>query len=333
MSDRADIAIIGAGAFGTALACVVARRGQRVDLVGRNKQKIADIEASRLHPFLPRDAPLPAGVSATADPACLQTASIVLFAVPSQALRETARDYRTRIADDAALVICAKGIEQESGRFLSDVLHREIPGHDVAALSGPGFAADIVRRLPTAMTIACSSPDQAAMLSQRLSGETFRLYSSTDVAGVQIGGALKNVMAIACGVVEGRGLGESARAALIARGLAELGRFAAAHGGRPQTVAGLSGLGDLVLTATSHQSRNMRFGVALGQGEAPQNLLAPGKPLAEGAYTARIAAQMADSENIVMPITQAVAAILDGALSIDGAIEALMNRPLTTEID
>ena len=183
----------------------------------------------------------------------------VLLAVPAQHFREAIRTYREAIAPEADLVVCAKGIEQATGLFLADVVHAELGDRTVALLSGPGFAADIVRGLPTAMTLASEDVDAAERIAARLSGNAFRLYASTDVTGVEIGGSLKNVLAIACGIVEGRGLGESARAALIARGLAELGRFSAAFGGRPETVAGLSGLGDLVLTATSHQSRNLRF--------------------------------------------------------------------------
>lgn len=329
----ATLAVIGAGAFGTALACVVARRGADVTLLGRNARKMAAIADTRRHPSLPDDAAIPHNVQPTADPARLAGARLILLAVPSQSLRIALRTYAPYLAPNADLVVCAKGLETDTGLLLSDVTKEETTGHAIAVLSGPAFAADVVHRLPTALTLACADPQTAESISESLSGQTFRLYSSTDMAGVQIGGALKNVLAIACGIVEGRGLGESARAALIARGLAELGRFAAAHGGKPETVAGLSGLGDLVLTATSHQSRNMQFGLALGRGEDPAVLLAPGKPLAEGAYTANIAAGVAARKNIVMPITAAVAAILRSELDVGKAIEALMTRPLTFETD
>ncbi len=329
----ATLAVIGAGAFGTALACVVARRGADVTLLGRDARKMTAIADTRRHPSLPDDAAIPQNVQPTADPAHLAGARLILLAVPSQSLRVALRTYAPHVAPNADLVVCAKGLEADTGLLLSDVTKEETTGHAIAVLSGPAFAADIVHRLPTALTLACTDPQKAESIAESLSGQTFRLYSSTDLAGVQIGGALKNVLAIACGIVEGRGLGESARAALIARGLAELGRFAAAHGGRPETVAGLSGLGDLVLTATSHQSRNMRFGLALGRGEDPAVLLAPGKPLAEGAYTADIAAGIAARKNIVMPITAAVAAILRSELDVGMAIEALMTRPLTSETE
>lgn len=331
MKAEPDIAIIGAGAFGTALASVFARRGTSVVLLGRDTDTMAALQSSRENTKALPGIALSASLVATGDPACLATVSTVLFAVPAQQIGNAVRTYHDHLPADACLVICAKGIEQSSGLFLADVVMQEIGNAPVAVLSGPGFAADIARGLPTAMTLACSNADRAERLAKQLSGNTFRLYASTDVIGVEIGGALKNVLAIACGIVEGRGLGESARAALIARGLAELGRFSAAHGGRPETIAGLSGLGDLVLTATSHQSRNMRFGLALGRGAAPASLMAPDAPLSEGAFTATIAAKISRDRQIDMPITECVARILDGALSIDDAIDALMNRPLTKE--
>ncbi len=326
-----DIAIIGAGAFGTALASVIARRGTPVALLGRDGTAMAAIQTGRINEKALPDIALPAALTATADPACLAVAGTVLLAVPSQNIREATRSYRQHLRAGATLVICAKGIEQSSGLFLADVVAQEAGEAAVAVLSGPGFAGDIARGLPTAMTLACAASGSAERLTRQLSGDMFRLYASTDVTGVEIGGALKNVLAIACGIIEGRGLGESARAALIARGLAELGRFSTAHGGRPETIAGLSGLGDLVLTATSHQSRNMRFGLALGRGTAPASLMTPDAPLSEGAFTATIAAKISRDRRIDMPITECVAQILDGALSIDDAIDALMNRPLTNE--
>jgi glycerol-3-phosphate dehydrogenase (NAD(P)+) len=331
MSKQPDIAVIGAGAFGTALASVVARRGIPVSLLGRDAGRMADIQKQRTNDKALPDVTLPPPLQATADPACLASVATVLLAVPSQHMREAVRSYRSQFSADAALVICAKGIEQTSGLFLADVVQQEIDDRNIAVLSGPGFAADIARGLPTAMTLACTNGNCAESITAQLSGNTFRLYASTDVIGVEIGGALKNVLAIACGIVEGRGLGESARAALIARGLAELGRFSAAHGGRPETIAGLSGLGDLVLTATSHQSRNLRFGLALGKGAEPAALMAPDAPLSEGAFTATIAAKISRDKQIDMPITMSVARILDGTFAIDDAIDALMNRPLTTE--
>lgn len=331
MTATPGITVIGAGAFGTALACVLARRDTPVTLLGRNAVAMATLQSGRENTRSLPGIAFPAALTATADPACLASAHTVLLAVPSQQIGNAVQTYHGDLSPDATLVICAKGIEQSSGLFLADVVKRQADNMTIAVLSGPGFAADIARGLPTAMTLACQDAARAEQLTNLLSGNTFRLYASTDVIGVEIGGALKNVLAIACGIIEGRGLGESARAALIARGLAELSRFSAAHGGRSETIAGLSGLGDLVLTATSHQSRNMRFGLALGRGASPASLMAPDAPLSEGAFTATIAAKISRDRQIDMPITQCVAGILDATLSIDDAIDALMNRPLTTE--
>lgn len=331
MSVTPRIAVIGAGAFGTALSIVIARRGTPVLLVGRDRARMETIGKSRRHDRVLPDAVFPEAVDVTADARRIADAGTVLLAVPAQQMRQAVRDHRRHVAATAALVICAKGIEQATGRFMVDVVREEAAGHPVAILSGPGFATDIAGNLPTAMTLASAEAETAERLAALLSDNRFRLYASTDVIGVEIGGALKNVLAIASGVVEGRGLGESARAALIARGLAELGRFGAAHGGRPDTLSGLSGLGDLVLTATSRQSRNLRFGLALGRGAAPADLMAPGAPLSEGAFTATIAAQISRQKGIDMPITAAVARILEGTLTVDAAIDALMNRPLTRE--
>ncbi|WP_136658107.1 NAD(P)H-dependent glycerol-3-phosphate dehydrogenase [Nitratireductor sp. XY-223] len=331
MSDNIKTAVLGAGAFGTALATVVARRGEPVVLFGRDRDRMLEAQSRRINaPSLP-GVTLPDGLVATADEARLKTADVILMAVPAQALRTAARTYRDSIPERAHLIICAKGIERESGAFLADVLGEETPENPVAVLSGPGFAADIANALPTAMTLASARKATAEALVRRLSGNMFRLYASDDLFGVQTGGALKNVLAIACGIVEGRGLGDSARAALIARGLAELMRFSAAHGGRARTVSGLSGLGDLVLTATSHQSRNLRFGIALGKGRRADELMAPGAPLSEGAYTATVAAGISSERQIDMPITQEVAAILRGEIGIDEAVGNLMTRPLKSE--
>ena len=228
----------------------------------------------------------------------------------------------------AVVVTCAKGIDKSAGRLLTEVLEADLPHHPVAVLSGPGFAADIARGLPTAMAIAAPDQALAERLANALSSRTFRLYASTDRIGVQLGGALKNVLAIACGIVEGAGLGDSARAALISRGLAEMSRLVEAMGGKADTVRGLSGLGDLVLTGTSHQSRNLRFGISLGQGEPADTV---GGPLVEGAFAASVAARLGEKFAVDLPITHAVAAIIDGRLDIRTAMERLMSRPITTE--
>ena len=327
MSER--IAVIGAGAFGTALAAVIALAGRSaVTLIGRDPALMADLASERLHDAVLPGIALPEALEFSAEPDAIRPAGIVLFAMPSQAQADAARHYGPYLAHDAVVVTCAKGIERSTGTLLTDMLERELHNHHVAVLSGPGFAADIAKGLPTAMAIAAADMDVAERLAQAISGRTFRLYASDDRTGVQLGGALKNVLAIACGIVEGCGIGDSARAALIARGLAEMSRLVAAKGGQADTVRGLSGLGDLVLTATSHQSRNLRFGIALGRGDKADP--SHGE-LVEGAFAAAVASRLARELGIEMPITDAVSAIIEGKLGIAEAIEQLMTRPITTE--
>jgi glycerol-3-phosphate dehydrogenase (NAD(P)+) len=323
------IAVIGAGAFGTALAAVIALTGRhKVTLVGRDPQLMADLAAEHLHDAVLPGIPLPEALNFSAEADAIADAGIVLFAMPSQAQADAARQYEPYLAKDAVVVTCAKGIEKTTGNLLTDMLAQALPGHAVAVLSGPGFAADIAKGLPTAMVVAAENGEIAERLAQAISGRTFRLYPSADRIGVQLGGALKNVLAIACGIVEGAGIGDSARAALIARGLAEMSRFVVAKGGQADTVPGLSGLGDLVLTATSHQSRNLRFGIALGRGESRDP--AHGE-LVEGAFAAAVVSRLAKPLAIEMPVTDAVSAIIEGKLGISDAIDQLMTRPITTE--
>jgi glycerol-3-phosphate dehydrogenase (NAD(P)+) len=329
MTEREKIVVVGSGAFGTAIAVVVALKNRHdVTLLGRDAGLMADLSADGVHDAALPGISLPDGLKYSAEPEALKDADIVLFAMPSQAQADAARHYGPYLAKDTVIVTCAKGIDRLSGKLLTDVLERELPHHVVGVLSGPGFAADIARGLPTAMAVAARDLSVAQRLAQTISGRTFRLYASTDRIGVQLGGALKNVLAIAGGIVEGAGLGDSARAALISRGLAEMSRLAAAMGGQADTVRGLSGLGDLVLTATSHQSRNLRFGILLGQGGDAATFHGG---LVEGAYAASVASRLADGLGVDMPITDAVAAIIDGKLDIKTAIQQLMTRPITTE--
>lgn len=330
MRSPADkVAVVGAGAFGTALATVIARTGRSdVTLIARRKDVADAILSRRRHEEALPGIELPESLFATAEPTSVSSAGIVLFAMPSQAQREAAQALRPHLAPGTDIVICAKGLERGTGRLLTDVIAEELHDLEVSVLSGPGFAADIATGLPTAMVIASASADRAARLASALSGPTFRLYPSADRTGVQLGGALKNVLAIACGIVEGAGLGESARAAMIARGLAELSRYVAACGGRGDTVRGLSGLGDLVLTATSHQSRNLRYGIALGR---ERRAAQPTADLVEGALAASVAATEARRLGLDMPLTFAVAAMIDGAIDVETALEQLMSRPITQE--
>jgi len=325
------IVVVGSGAFGTALAAVAAASGKApVTLLTRRESIVEDFkETGRNDSALP-GIDLPETLTVSDDPTVLEGAGIVLFAMPSQAQREAARSLHGFIDKGADVVICAKGMERSSGRLLTDIVEEELHLQNVAVLSGPGFAADIAKGLPTAMVIAADSVERAARLAEALSGATFRLYPSADRIGVQLGGALKNVLAIACGIVEGAGLGDSARAALISRGLAEMSRFVAARGGEADTVRGLSGLGDLVLTATSHQSRNLRYGIALGASGSARGQTQTAE-LVEGAFAASVAADVARQLGVDMPLTEAVAAIIDGKTDVKTALERLMSRPITQE--
>jgi glycerol-3-phosphate dehydrogenase (NAD(P)+) len=328
MSETKNIVVIGAGAFGTALAAVTALQGDlRVTLIGRNPAMMSDLRDLRSHDGALPGVPLPDALEFSAEPDAIADAAILLFAMPSQAQADAARHYGPYLTGDAVVVTCAKGLDRAAGALLTEVLETALHGRPVAALSGPGFAADIARGLPTAMTIASRDAELSERLAQALSTPTFRLYASSDPIGVQLGGALKNVLAIACGIVEGAGLGESARAALISRGLAEMSRLVDRMGGRPETVRGLSGLGDLVLTGTSHQSRNLRHGIALGRQEGG----GVGNELVEGAFAASVAAALGAKLGVELPIIDAVAEIIAGRLDIPAAVERLMTRPITTE--
>jgi glycerol-3-phosphate dehydrogenase (NAD(P)+) len=318
-------AILGAGAWGSALANLAAQAGHAVTLWARDPAKAAAMEASRENPRLP-GARLHERVNITGTFADAMSADAILLVVPAQALRSVAVNLNK--LDGTPVIACAKGIEHGSHKFMTDVIAESAPGATPAILSGPSFAADVARGLPTAVTIASRDEATAAALARALGSLTFRLYHSTDMRGVEIGGAAKNVLAIAAGIVVGRGLGASAAAALTTRGFAELSRFGQAMGARTETLTGLAGLGDLILTCSSPQSRNFSLGVALGQGKADA---LHGNKLAEGATTAPVLVEMAKQKSIDMPIAAAVAAVLDGRLSVDHAIESLLTRPLRAE--
>ena len=320
--------VIGSGAFGTALAAVFAHEGEdAVTLLGRDAGLIGILKTTRRHQAALPGITLPQALTFTIDPSVLETADIVVLAMPAQAQRAAALYYGPYLNPGAVIVSAAKGIDRASGRLITDVLNETLPEHPAGALSGPGFAVDLAAGKPIAMVLAFDNSDRARETATILSGRTFRLYASGDPVGVQIGGALKNVLAIACGIVEGADLGESARAALISRGLAEMSRLAVAMGGEPETVRGLSGLGDLVLTGTSRQSRNFRYGVALAEG----NFESVNAALVEGVYSASVASELAASHGVEMPISSAVARVLEGKLGIPQALEELMSRPITTE--
>ena len=317
------IGVAGAGAWGMALANAASAAGRHAILWGRDPERMRKLEASRLSDKLP-GVSLAAGVRATAVLDDLAPASAILIAAPAQATRETAAKL-ARLPGAAPLVACAKGIERGSHAFMTDVLRQAAPDRPAAILSGPSFAADVAAGLPTAVTLACADEALARSLCRLMHGPNLRLYHSTDVRGVEIGGAAKNVLAIACGVAAGRGLGASAMAALTARGFAELRRFGEAFGARGATLMGLSGLGDVVLSCTSPQSRNFAFGLALGKGVSVAEATA-GR-LVEGAYTASALAETARSRAVDMPIAFCVEALIDGSLDVAGAVVALLGRP------
>ena len=318
------IAVVGAGAWGVVLANVAARAGRSVRLVARDEGAAVAIAKTRESPHLPGIRIDPqVGVTATLEP----EATAVLLAVPAQVLREVTA--KLHVAPATPVIACAKGIEQHTLRFMTEVITETLPRATPAILSGPSFASDVGKGLPTAVTLAAADAALAQELARAIGVPTFRVYHSDDVRGVEIGGAAKNVLAIAAGIVTGKKLGASAAAALVTRGFAELARFGEALGGRPTTLMGLSGLGDLILTCTSRQSRNYSLGVALGEGVAPQQAGA-GK-LAEGAFTAAALVELAARKGIEMPISAAVDAVLAGKLTIDAAIEALLMRPFRAE--
>jgi glycerol-3-phosphate dehydrogenase (NAD(P)+) len=327
---RDSMAVLGGGAWGVALANVAAQGRERVPLWVRDPAQATALATDRENRRHLPGLPLAQAVVPSSDLACIGGAKIVLAVVPAQAMRDVARAARPHLADGAAFVICAKGIERDRRRFMSEVVAEELPQARPAVLSGPSFAADVCRGLPTAVTLAAPDEPLAQALCEALSTRSFRPYRSTDLRGVEIGGAAKNVFAIAAGMASGRRLGASAQAALIARSFAELTRLGRALGARSETLMGLSGLGDLVLTCGSAQSRNFAFGEALGRGIAVKD--ASGGKLTEGAFTAHVLMEMAGDAGIEMPIVEAVDAILAARLSVDAAIEALLMRPLKAEI-
>lgn len=323
------IGIAGAGAWGTALANAAAIAGNDVILWMRSPEQAEELATTRANKrFLP-GAQLLDRITPTADLSKLASCCAVLLVTPAQTTREMAGALSRILSPETPLVLCAKGIERGTGSFLCDVVDEVRPGSPVAVLSGPSFAHDVVRGLPTALTLASRDAALAENFATALSGPTLRVYHRTDVRGVEIGGAAKNVLAIACGAVVGRGLGESAKAALIARGFAELLRFARAYGAKAETLMGLSGLGDLVLTCSSAQSRNFSFGLHLGQGVNVQQ--ASGGKLVEGATTASALVALAKAKHIDMPIAEAVEQVLSGTWTVDEAVNALMNRPIKSE--
>ena len=320
------IAVLGAGAWGTALANLAARAGAEVMLWGREPTHVAEMAATGVNARRLPGIPFVSGVTPTGDLAVTAGAEIVLLAVPAQSMRQMAERARPHLAADVPIIVCAKGIERGTGLFMSEVLAEVLPDHPPAILSGPSFAENVAKGLPTAVTLAAGDGATAESLATAFAAPWFRLYHSTDVRGVEIGGSTKNVLAIASGIAAGKALGASAAAALLARGFAELTRFGIANGARPGTLTGLSGLGDLVLTCGSRQSRNFSFGHLLGQG-VPLDEARSRIGTVEGAMTCAILCDLARKGAVDMPISQAVDAVLAGRASVDAMIGALLARP------
>jgi len=322
------LGIIGGGAWGTALAQVASVGGRETLLWALEPDVVQAINGRHENPvFLPSIA-LNLEIRATSDLAELHGCDAWLVVTPAQHMRSVLAEAR-----DCAkpLLLCAKGIEERSGELLHRVAKEACPKADVAVLSGPTFADEVALGLPTAVTLAAEDRGLAERLRDRLALPTFRIYVSDDVAGAEIGGAVKNVLAIACGVVEGKGLGQNARAALIARGFAEMTRFGLAFGARAETLTGLSGLGDLVLTCSSTSSRNYSLGKGIGEGRTAAELLSDRKTVAEGAFTAPVLARLARERSIDMPIVDAVDALIAGRANVDQVLEALLSRPPRSE--
>ena len=321
------IGVLGAGSWGTALALAVSRAGHLPILWGRDARHSGKMEATRRNErYLPEvDLPVELNIASTIDDAA--NCPVVLCVVPAQVTRETLSRIK---GFNGTMLVCSKGIERHSSLRMSELAQLVLPDAQVGLLSGPSFAGEVARELPTALVCGLADAGRAAEIAALLSSRCFRLYPSTDLVGIDIGGALKNVVAIAAGAVIGRGLGENARAAVVTRGLAELTRLAIALGAQAETMAGLSGLGDLTLTATSLTSRNTRFGHELGRGVDVETLRSGGAKLSEGAWTADAALELARRHHVSLPITEAVADVLEGRTALEAAIERLTSRPLAS---
>ena len=329
-----NILVVGGGAWGTALATLTVSAGAKTCIWARNKSVVDAINQTHENSLYLAGYDLPESLTATTDlKAAAQKCDAVLFVAPAQTAREVLANLR-ELTDRAALPVClcCKGIERSTQKLMTEVLSQVWPEADPAILSGPSFAVDVVRGLPTAVTLACDNDTGPRWLATLNTGR-FRPYLSQDMIGAELGGAVKNVIAIACGIVEGQGFGESARAALIARGFAEFQRLGVAMGADPRSMAGLSGLGDMILTCSSRQSRNMSLGVAIGEGGSAAEILSERHTVSEGAASAAPLVALAKSHGVEMPISTAVAAIIDGKIDVASAINALMSRPLRKETE
>jgi glycerol-3-phosphate dehydrogenase (NAD(P)+) len=325
------LSVIGAGAWGTTLAAVLRRAGRDVTLWARTPEVAQVIGESHQNPLYLPGVRLEAMIRATADLAEAAACDAVLLVTPAQHLRAVAARLAPHLAPGTPVVICAKGIEDATGLLMTEVVGATLPDRPMAVLSGPTFAAEVVRGLPTAVTLACTDAALGRLLVAAIGTATFRPYLSDDPIGAEIGGAVKNVLAIACGICVGRRLGDNARAALMTRGLAEIMRLGLARGGQPATLMGLSGLGDLTLTCNGPQSRNMSLGIALGEGRKLAEIMAERRSVAEGVFSAAAVVALAARHGVEMPISAAIDAIVNRGADIDRAIAALLERPFMQE--
>ncbi len=325
------IGVVGAGAWGTALAQSVAMTGKRVMLWGYEEKSVQDINATHTNKVYLPDITLNSLVTATSSLEEVSQSDALLLVPPAQAMRQVVRQLAGFIPDNCPVMICSKGIEQKTGKLLTEVIAEEMPSALPAILSGPSFAADVARGLPTAVTLACDDETLGYALINAIGHRNFRPYFSSDMLGAQVGGAVKNVLAIAAGIVVGKKIGASAHAALTTRGFAELVRFGVFRGANKETLKGLSGLGDLILTCSSIQSRNMSLGKALGEGQFLEDILGSRNSVSEGVFTAKAVARIAADQDIEMPICQAVNDIVIGQTNVDDAIARLLTRPFRGE--
>ncbi|HWV42956.1 NAD(P)H-dependent glycerol-3-phosphate dehydrogenase [Pseudorhodoplanes sp.] len=324
------LSIIGAGSWGLALATAAQRAGRDVTVWAHRAETAETLARTRESPRLP-GAKIDARIAITASLDEAVRCDALLLAIPAQALREVATALTALITNGMPVIACAKGIERDTRKFMTEVIAEAAPNATPAVLSGPSFAADVVRGLPTAVTLAAGDEKTATTLARALGSAMFRPYHSTDLRGVEIGGAAKNVLAIAAGIVSGRGLGASAAAALTTRGFAEILRFGRALGAKPETLTGLSGLGDTILSCSTPQSRNFSVGLALGKGSSPLQAFSGGA-LAEGVYTASALSEMAREAGVEMPIADAVADVVEGKASVEEVIGRLLARPVRAEV-
>lgn len=328
------VGVIGSGAWGTALAQALHSPNLRVTMWTRDQDLAHTISHTHTNPVYLAGAPLNPEIQATSTLSKVLAADIVFLVVPTQYLRDACRAAAPLWKTGTPAILCSKGIEIATGHLASTIVEQELPPQTpLAVLSGPSFARDVVRGLPCAITLACAETRLSQDLTQVIGNQTLRPYHTSDVIGTEIGGAIKNVLAIACGILDGKALGESARAALLTRGLAEMTRLGVALGGRPETFMGLSGIGDLILTATSMQSRNFSLGVALGEGQTLDEIIAQRKAVTEGVATAAAIAQLAKKHNVEIPICTAVCRILHENENIDSMINACLARPFRSETD